>query len=168
MTILNDLIFRKGAIVVKVEGLKDIVSRLDQMRDDLQRRLLIDVMKKSLMLAMVEAESRVPTGPVVQRTNRKSGGRFSNIPGVLKRSFRLKKMRSSNPYVLEVQLQNTAYYALWVELGHRIVKGKKGARRVVGHTRPNPYMRATFENQKEGIMLRISEYIKVGLQNRGL
>lgn len=160
--------YKSGAISVKIEGAEEIKSRLNQLEDQIKRRLLIDVMKKSLMRAMEEAQSRTPIGPSVVRTNKKSGGKYSNIPGILRKSFRLKKMRSDNPYLLEVQLQNTAYYALWVEMGHRIVKGKRGARRVVGSAKAKPFMRPTFESQKQSIIDQVARELKTGLERRGV
>lgn len=159
---------RANLISVKLEGAEEIKARLNQLEDHLKRRMLVDVMKKSLERALEEAKSRAPVGPVVVRTNKKSGGKYSNIPGILKRSFRLKKMRSDNPYLLEVQLQNTAYYALWVEMGHRIVKGRKGNRRVVGAARPRPFMRPTYESQKSAIIDTVAKELKNGLARRGV
>lgn len=157
----------RGAVGVKITGLEDILARLDNVRVDLQKRLLVDVMKKSLEKALLEAQARAPTGPAIERTHKKSGGRFTNIPGVLKRSFRIKKMRSDNPYVLEVQLQNTAFYALWVEAGHKIVKGKKGARRVVGHSPAKPFMQPVYESQKTSIIMEVEIGIDQALKRRG-
>lgn len=158
---------RQNVVSVKIEGIKEIQKRLDLLADHIERRLLIDVMKKSLLKAKAEAEARAPTGPVVVRTG-KTGGRYSNIPGRLKRSFRIKKMRSDNPFMLEVQLQNTAYYALWVEYGHRIVRGRKGNKRVVGSARARPFMRPTFESTKGAIQNEVTNELKLALARRGV
>lgn len=152
---------------VKIEGLEEIRARLNQLEPNIKRRLLVDVMKKSLENALAEAQARAPiSNPTVRTT--KSGAKYSTLPGILKRSFRIKKMRSSNPYALEVQLQNTAYYALWVEYGHRIVKGRKKNKRVVGSARPRPFMRPTYESQKQQIINQVAGGIKVGLARRGV
>lgn len=161
-------------VAVKIEGLEEIRKRMSSLVDHIQRRMLVDVMKKSLKKAMDEAKARAPVGysgdSTYRRTriDKKSGGGYSRTPGMLKNSFRLKKMRSSNPFLLEVQLQNTAYYALWVEYGHKIVRGRKGNKRTVGSAAPVPFMRPTFESNKSQIEISIAAEIKAALSRRGV
>ena len=154
----------RNLIAVKVEGVEQIVARLEKMEEHLRYRLLVDVMKKSLQKALLEAQARAPMGGDYWTKDPKKAS-----PGRLKRSFRIKKMRNNNPFILEVQLQNTAYYALWVEYGHRIVKGgKKKKGRVVGQTGARPFMRPTYESQKDAIEAQVAAEVKAALTRRGL
>ena len=151
-----------------VQGMDDIIGRLKLLEDHIKRRMLVDIMRKSMQTMLREAEARAPIGPAIERTHKKSKARFTNIPGYLKKSFRIKKMRSDNPFLLEVQLQNTAYYALWVERGHKLVRGKGRNKRVVGHASPHPFMRPTYDSQKEAVIAQVVNGIKAGLTRRGV
>lgn len=153
-----------GAIKVRIEGVAEIEARLNRMVVDLQRRMLHGIMRRSMKNVQDEATARAPYGPTIERTN-KSARRFTNWAGFLKRSFRIKTMKSPAPGLLEVQVQNTAFYALWVEKGHRIFSHGKPTGR---STRPQPYMRNTFDAQKDAVIDRVTAEIKIALTKMGL
>lgn len=164
---------------VQIKGVEEVRKRMDNLVVDIRRRMLIEVMKKALKTTLQVASDKAPIGNKADstRVHRKSGARYSPLPGTLKRSFRLKKMRSDNPFVIEVQLQNLAYYALWVEYGHRIVRGTvdpatrrliKSTKHTVGSTAPRPFMRDTFEAEKQPVIDRCNAELGAALSRRGV
>ncbi len=159
--------YQSASVVMKIEGLEEINRRLDQLDSAKSRRLLVDAMKLSMKSMMAAAEGMAPIGPRVERTNKKSGGRFMNLGGILKRSFKIVKPRSSNPFMLEVRIINFAYYARWVEYGHRIVN-KYGPAKKRTHTSPVPFMRPAFESQKEAAIRAVTAAIGAALTRRGV
>jgi hypothetical protein len=124
---------------VNITGVDEIRAHLKGIEIDIRRRILKRSMVQSLQVLQAYAENIAPVG-----TENRVVRKISH-PGYVKRSFRVRSMPTGNPFLLEAQLQNTAYTALWVEYGHRIVKGRRRKKRVVGHARPRPFMRPTFE-----------------------
>ena len=149
---------------VRIDGIPELRARLDLLEQHIRKRLLVSIMKKALMPMMASAQAKAPFGEPYVRRNKKSKASFTNIPGWLKRSFRIKKMRGGNPYEQKVQLQNTAYYAYWVEKGHRIVKNKK----VVGRAAAHPYMAPAYEAGKEQVVDIVASLLRAGLARRGV
>lgn len=156
------VVYNQGAITVRIQGLEEIHRRLDQLEQHIQRRMLVDILKNSLKKMMAMAESRAPLGPQVDLYFRQRS------PGRLKRSFKIIKVRSPNPYVLEVRLLNSAYYAGWVENGHKLVKKIGGKKVVWGRAGPKPFMRPAFEACKAEVVDEVSRAIGIGLTRRGV
>ncbi len=159
----------RNLISVRFEGVEEIRRRMGAMQNHLRYRMLVDIMKKSLTRALEEARSRAPVGnPVERAPNRrnKAKGRFTSVPGVLRRSFKITKMPNFNPYILEVHLENTCFYAYWVEMGHKIVKSNGKVKRTVGRSPAIPFMRPTFESQKNDIAEQVRKGIWKGLDRR--
>jgi HK97 gp10 family phage protein len=153
---------------VRIEGLEEIRRRMNNMASDLKRRILIDAMKRAMKPAMQAAQANTPKGRRDRRGGK--GQRISqNVytgPRMIS-MYRIKKMRSDNPFLLEVQLQNTAYYSGWVELGHRVVRGRKKKKKVVGHSPAQNFLKKTFDAEKNSIVVRLANEIRAGLFRRG-
>ena len=153
---------------IKITGLEQIRARMKDMESHIKRRMLIEAMKRVLKPTMQIAISNTPTGPRMVRKNKKRGDAlFTNVPGFIKRSYRIKKIRSDNPFMLEVQLQNTAYYSNWAEKGHRIVKGRRKKARVVGMSPARNFLKKTYDAEKMAIPSRLASEIGNALLRRG-
>lgn len=155
------------SVVVKITGIENVNRRLHQIADDIQRRILVASMKEAMKKMLAEAESRAPVGQNVLRRTKKRY-QYSHRAGGLKRSFRLRKTRVQNPFELEVRLENMAYYALWVEYGHRLVKGRGRQKRVIGHVAPTPFMRPAFDAQSQKVIDTVASEIDRRLTRRGV
>lgn len=160
----SQIIYKDGLVTMKLDGLEDILKRLDQVRNDLEVRLLVTAMKRSLVEMLEAAKSRVNVGASVDLFGR------PRRPGRLKNSFKLIKVRSTDKFALEVNLVNTAYTAQWVERGHRLmmkVRGKK-VPRGKGYVAARPFMRPAFESKKEATINNFSREVQAALKRRGL
>ena len=149
-----------------VTGVDEIRRKMQAIRRDLQYTMLVNILKRALRKPMAIAKNNAPIGTdywTPQHTH----------PGRLKSSFRIRKMRQTKARngagIIEVQLQNTAYYALWVEYGHRIVFRRGGKKVFTGRrTRPVPFMRKTFEETKGIIQHEVETEFRKALARRGL
>lgn len=163
------VVYKDGNVTVTISGLNELNDRLDKMRQDLARRLLIDAMKRSLRQMLNTAERMAPVGWNVTRRNNKQGGAlYSHRGGNLKRAFRILKPRGTDPFAIEVNMVNMAYYARWVEYGHNIVKGRGSKKRVVGKSPPRPFMRPAFEAHKGQAIETLQKEILAALTRRGV
>ncbi len=160
---------------VKLEGLPELNARLDKLSKDLQKEVLVGAMRKALDKAKSEAQGRAPLA--VAPPYAAKGGKYKgkDHPGYLKKAFRVQRVRQKSPFLIEVQLQNNAYYALWVEYGHRLVRGgsaRKGRRNQKGsywaHILPQPFMRPTFQSQKEYMLSEVQVALQRRLKKRGV
>lgn len=147
-----------GTVSISIVGMAEVLARLDQMRGDLQYRMLVAACKKSLQGLMALAESRTPLGPNVDIFGRQKPN------GLLRRSFQIRKTRRQDPFTIEVALVNTAYTARWVEYGHKVVMYGK----VLGSTRPVGFMRKAFSEGAQGVVSDLSTEVNRALLARGI
>lgn len=162
------LIYSDGTVVMKLGGLDELNRRLDGLEADIRRRMLITGMKRSMQAMLSAAESVAPVGFNVTRRSKKNGAMYSHRGGNLKRSFKIIKPKSKDLFSLETRLINTAYYAMWVEYGHKLVKGRGKNRRVIGNVAPTPFMRPAFEIAKTKVVDALANEIAMGLFKRGV
>lgn len=148
----DTLVYDGSGIIIKIGGLENLRQRLDELELSIKRRMLVTGLKRALVPMLTMAETMAPI-----RT------------GKLSKSFKIIKPRSDNPYILEVRLINTAFYSRWVEYGHKIVIKRKGKKVTLPYrTRPNPYMRTTFNVMKEKVIEEVANQISLGLMRRGV
>ena len=152
----------RSKVYMRLEGLEEIRKRISGLENHLKKRLLVRAMKVGLLKLQAIAEAKTPTG------NRIRVVAHRGHPGYLKGSFRIMNMRSRNPSLIEMQLQNTAYTALWVEYGHKIVKGKGSKKRIVGSAAASPFMRPAFDESAEMIIETIRQAIFFEIEKKGL
>lgn len=163
------LIYRDNTVLMKIGGLDEVCARLDKLEADIRRRMLVVGMKRSMTTMLQTAEANAPVGGNVTRKRKSNGNaRYSHRGGNLKRAFKIIKPRKIDPFALEVHLINTAYYAAWVEYGHKLVKGRGKQKRVVGHVGPTAYMRRSFETKKAAVVDAMVSEIALGLNKRGV
>lgn len=153
------------SITVKITGLEEINRRLMKLADRSSRNALVAAMRKSLVDALNDAKARAPVSHQFPRVVR-----GINHPGYLKEQFDIVKMPSFTADVLEVRLVNKAYYALWVEYGHKLVVGGRAGRggKVVGFVGPHPFMRPVYDAHKQRIIANMQGAVEAELLKRGV
>jgi HK97 gp10 family phage protein len=85
------------------------------------------------------------------------GGRFKDLkPGTLRRSIKAKGRRGTRTQAAAGI--TAAFYAKWVEFGHTLKShGRKADREVIGHVPANPFVRRTFEANREAVLKAVRE-----------
>ncbi len=162
--VASNIVYQDGKVIVSITGLEELNQRLDKMRNDLARRLLVEAMKKSLKGMLNRAESMVNIGKPVDLFGR------PRKTGRLKGGFKIIKVKDPDPYSLNVNLINTAYTARWVEYGHRLLRRDRNGKKVPrkpGFVRARPFMRPAFEAHKQEAVDTLSKLIGAALTRRG-
>lgn len=107
--------------IIKIEGLSKLKATLRQLPVKLQRKAAKPALTKGGNVVLEASKTKAPVGPI--------GNRWSltqEDAGPIKDSFRLTSVRSSQKgEYLKISVENYAYYARWVERGHRIVRIKR-------------------------------------------
>lgn len=164
-------------VTVKLEGLPELVKRLESLELDLRKRILVDSVRKSLDKALIQAKANAAA---VSKTGKPpwgaKGGEYKGKkhPGYLQNSFKIAKVRKSReaPGIIEVRLMNTAYTARWIEYGHWIVRGgsyKSGrGKRSKTFIGARPFMLPVFHSQKDYIISEVGKAIRRRLDRRGV
>lgn len=160
-----------GTINVPIKGVAEIRAKMEGLRKDLRFTMLVSIAKRALRKPLAVAERFAPVGGDYWSAK-------NAHPGRLKASFTLSKVKSTalTRDIIEVRLQNNAYYSYWVEHGHRIVtrstgavgSRRKGQKTVHGKTRPSHFMKKTFESAKITVPIDIEAEIKLALIKRKL
>lgn len=109
-----------NAITIKVIGLEEIKKSLAALPDEIQKK----VMDQSVRLGVADwqkyAVSKAPAHERVHITGGK-GKRYVVTPGNLRRSIRIKKLRTKNPKESRygIIISKRAFYWKFVEFGSR-------------------------------------------------
>lgn len=131
---------------LSVTGLKEIDELLKGLPEQLKHRILQDAHADAAKPLINSAESKVPV---------KTGGLRRSI-GAVKPS--IKKAREIGLVKIGPRRggRYEGYHGHLIEFGHRIVT-KKG--RIIGATRPNPFMEPAFNSTKDQVKSNIAESI---------
>lgn len=155
-------------LLANVQGLPELQRRLKQIPINVASKVLKKGVASGAGVVRKAAKSAAPASKLPRRR----GGRVSQ-PGTLKRSAIIKFVRENSSatqtvYIVtfrrgkkEQQKQRDAFYASWVEFGHKIVprKGRGGRaslrRRRAGATgqvRPHKFLTPAFYNSAGGAL----------------
>ncbi len=145
----------------------DFVKGLDALLAEM-KELAPNIEKESLRTGVFRAaqfmRDRLKEAAPVSGGDPPKGGRFKAYPpGTLRRSLKAKRRRGTRG---EAAAGVTgAFYARWVEHGHVLKShGKNG--QVIGHVPPNPFIRGTFEANKEQAMEEVRKGVLEQVRKR--
>jgi HK97 gp10 family phage protein len=131
-----------------VKGLDDLLAALKDLPGNIEKTSLRTGLFRGAQLLRDKIKDAAP----ISSGYPPKGGRMAKyLPGTLKKSIKAKRRRGTRQ---EAAAGITgAFYARWVEEGHTLKShGKKMDREVIGHVPPNPFIRQTFETNKEAAL----------------
>jgi len=125
-------------VKVSVEGQRQIVRRLNVLTDEVARTHLEAATLEGAEVIRKAIEKKAP---------KESGFLKSHI---------LKEVDSKNTRrnkaTINIGPHKDAFYALFVEFGHALVRGtRKATRKVIGNVPPHPFMRPAFDESKRNV-----------------
>jgi hypothetical protein len=133
---------------VVVTGGKELVAALRTLDAKIQQKVGLKAMREALTPMKMTAKAKAPMGKDAPWGAENGEYKGAKHPGFLKSKFSITKGRGKPGLLLVSHMRNDAYTALWVEYGHKIVRGgrkNKGNQRVVGYVPPRPFMRPAFD-----------------------
>jgi HK97 gp10 family phage protein len=173
-------------VTVQVKGLRELQQRLATLPIEIGRKALRKSVAAGASVIRAAAKARAPIskGPV-----RRGNGRPLTPPGTLKRAALIKYVKAESTdtqasYIVAFRkgkrAQKTnkdAFYASWVEFGHKIVprRGKSARRGTLARNRrgaaasvpPHPYFRPAWESTKSQALIAIETKLAAELKKLG-
>lgn len=145
--------------IIQIDGLKELEQRLAMLPAQIERKILIEAVKKGAQVIQKSAREKAPksTAPHLLKSSRRQYASWI-LPGNLKRNIRVKIDRSKTrgyAVTYEVYVKNhVAWYWKFQELGtsrHSAANGGTG------------FMRPAFEEMKYKAISEIEEQIRIRL-----
>ena len=135
---------------VSIEGQRQIVRKLNVLADEVAKLHLEAATLEGAEVIRKAIEDKAPKG--------ESGFLKSHI---------LKEVDPENTrrnkVTVSIGPHKEAFYALFVEFGHALVRGsRKATRKVIGSVPPHPFMRPAFDESKR----RVRQTILLALKRR--
>lgn len=127
----------RGEITLQIKGLDEIKKRLAKLPAEISQKVLDKSVRAGVVEWQKTAQQKAPQHDQVHVTGRK-GRRFVVTPGNLKRSIRVKKMKSAKFALSQesrygIVISNRAFYWRWIEFGSR-------------NSVRQSFLRSTFDN----------------------
>jgi HK97 gp10 family phage protein len=118
---------------VRIDGLKELEASLKKMGTQLNRE----------MQPALEAAGRLVADEAKRLAPEDSG--------TLKESIDIQRTTiKRNEISVDVGPGKKAFYSMWVEFGHNIIRGtSKATRKMLGKAQARPYLRPAYDTKKE-------------------
>jgi HK97 gp10 family phage protein len=150
---------------VKFEGGKELENALNQLPKRMSKSALRSALRKAAKPVLVDAKRFVPLGEPTKHLRD-----ALKILSTLKSSQRRGRLKGKGVEIFVGATFPSGAHAHLVEFGHELVGGKGGARRVVGRTRPHPFLRPAWDANKDKVLasLRVLIWAELAKQARKL
>lgn len=154
-----------GGFTVKLEGLKELDAKLTELGGDAARRVIRAGLRAGGEVLQAAVQERAPERPVLP-------SRTALPPGALKSDIELRagKDEAGLPAVIVAPGKYTAHAAVWVEYGHRLVKGGyrrasgRGPGHEIGSVLAHPFIRPGYEAAASASAEAAVEAIRSGIE----
>lgn len=138
----------QDGVVVKMENFEQVAAGLRELNKIYKApRALMAAVRKGAQVLQIYAEQFAPVG--VGKAWSEYRGKKYNVN--LADSIRVRVIRPEL-FLTKGDIYSFAYYAYWVEHGHRLVRGGRNQKNrrnskgvVIGFVGPNPFMRPAYD-----------------------
>lgn len=141
-----------NAVTVKVDGVRELRSKLAGLRTGMDRRIVSDALRAGAEVIKADAGQRAPMAAAPHRLAGRKGKWVS--PGFLRSQIRITTRRRNETdhfASVSINVRGAAFYWRFLEFGTRFI-------------RPRPFLRPAFEMRKyealARIMARLAERIE--------